>query len=607
MCKIVTVISAVVLAGCLSGAAVGQGKATATDTAGADDPLHELGLGLKAAIASGVMSDEEAMAIWSAAVASQEQGKRGAAATDKAEEAKGSADGLRSLWPPQPGHVRDIVRADFLTRDAAVFVEALDLEEEQAAIVAMVLADYDETWRAAVEALRQVLLAYHRSRAAHTMAQALTHLQTHVDTDAVNVDDAMGWLRRHEKAASGKAAQGKAGQRDADGGADAQARADKVAQVRADMQQAVAHLQANLADIRARTAAQLAARADEDTVDARAVLAQIDATLDVRQALRVSVVEMLESIIAVDDSAADIALSAVLDQIAIDRGHQLARFHGERIVPEQMVFDVYGGDVPPAVQQMIDSSRPVRAMLVESRRLGALASERAAWAFKVRVDALEAAGEKIDPEEAADLMAAWDMVWRDHMATSTAIRDRALEQTTALMTAADDDLADALWHSAMRQGFGRVMRTRPVQRLLHAAEMIDTLDDAQRAALTALQVQVEGELRHLQQMQIEHQMTTDDMLARITPSEQVRGFAKEALGLGELNDAVRRLRDSETELYTATRARLEVILTPAQFAALPAAPDVKTAARSTTSRVGKTRSKDGGNGGGGKGKADNGK
>ncbi|MCH2137228.1 MAG: hypothetical protein MK101_11745 [Phycisphaerales bacterium] len=600
MCKVLPVISSVVLAISLSGAAAAQGKATGTDTSGADDQLHELGLGLKAAIASGVMSDEEAMAIWSAAVASQQQDK-GAAAANKADQAKGSANGLRSLWPPQPGRVRDIVRADFLTRDAAVFVEALELEEEQAAIVAMVLADYDETWRAAVEGLQQVLLAYHRSRAAHTMDQALTHLQTPVNPDAINVDDAMGWVRRHEKAASGKAASGKAGQSEADGGTNGEARADKVAQVRADMQEAVAQLQANLADIRARTAAQLAARADEDTVDARAVLAQIDATLDVRQAVRVSVVEMLESIIAVDDSAANIVLSAVLDQIAIDRGHQLARFHGERIVPEQMAFDVYGGDVPPAVQQVIDSSRPIRAMLVESRRLGALASERAAWAFKVRVDALEAAGEKIDPEEAADLMAAWDMVWRDQMATSTSIRDRALEQTFAVMAAADDDQADALWHSAMRQGFGRIMRTRPVQRLLHAAETIDTLDEAQSAALTALQVQVEAELRHLRQLHIEHQMTTDDMLARIAPSEQVRGIAKDALGLGELSDAVRRLRDRETELYTATHARLEVILTPEQFAALPAAPDVKTAVQSNSSRVDKALPK-----GGGKGKADNG-
>ncbi len=167
-------VSAFVLASTLAAAAPPE----------TDARLHELGQTLKAAVASGSMSGDEAMKLWEV-LSERIRGREDAAKDDDSKEkekekAKAKADDEvgASFWlnPLRPGDVRTLFRPEFTLRDVARLDAALNFDDAFAPVIEVLWLDYLEAFDLATQPLREALAQFERGEEDRWIAATLAKI-----------------------------------------------------------------------------------------------------------------------------------------------------------------------------------------------------------------------------------------------------------------------------------------------------------------------------------------------------------------------------------------------------------------------------------------------
>ncbi|MHC4990583.1 MAG: coiled-coil domain-containing protein [Planctomycetota bacterium] len=546
------------------GSSPGRNATPDADTDGAvrdsDSDLEELGLTLKAAVASEALSEEEAIKIWSVM---SERIKSGAA-TGKEDAPKRDV----MLSAPRPGQIRVIFQPEFLRRDLSLLHDELDLDQDQRIIARVLLADYLEAYDLASSPLREALSRYRRTSTDRWMATALERAET------VDPDVAVANARRAVEAWRVEAAADDGQDREKNDAANAWAR---------QMLEVARTMDERLASLRARVGSELAGL-DPEAITADDLVRMAKQLRADREQLRAEMTTSLRLITTETqrgpaDSGFQAAMARVRSLHLLPRG----RLGGESMDLWAALADARREASQPDHRQRLELAgalvrerAPSIADKLDHRTEATLDREIAGLELQTERERIAAESGQLPPDVERRRLAGafkpfFDATQRE-LAASIAVRDGLFvlleESATSIEeTHPDFGVASRYRTAALRRGFPAEMRRRWSERAIAAALQLEDLHPETMARLRVLEASTANELQRLRHDAVRKRFHRDPELARdqITAlvDERRKVEKRPEMWLGYEYEAFSAIDDR-------TESRLRAILTPSQMEGLPA-------------------------------------
>jgi hypothetical protein len=569
----------------------------------APSELEQFGEGLKAAVASGAMTREDAWSLWRAAQLASELEKKDGSATNPITKIRSKERGdetlqiskatpksrINRLVPPWPHRIDVLLHPQFMVRDAYTLGDWLDLDEDRVAIIEMVLTQHELAWEEATTVLTDALNRYAHRKDRATLQFAAERFNRDLDFDDIDIPSvAVDLARRRWERSQSKNKNSDSPDSDRRHAA-IEARAAKV---REWLTPRLKEMNTRLEAIRNQVEYRLLL-IDESASDMSAedIVELAENLQRQRQSLAIDVREMLTLAIDInDDDEMTDRLGAALARLRIEDGYRYARLGGESIRPWGILAAAFRGvEIPPMALVLVDSHRDELSDLVKDRTHNAINREIEGWRFLVRrAELIEEHGDddNVTREQWLEALEPYVATWKVQIESSIAYRDALLqlvEETTNQLAEDGHPLVDQYEVSAMRTGFALEMRPRWVETALKAAMSLDDLDDETMAELANLDLKMREELAEIRADAIQRRLTRDPELAltdvvafwgknvdrsKAYTDEDWRGFA----------------HDRHAALTDHTWSSLQSLLTDDQLAAVPERPEKETSKKESSKK-----------------------
>lgn len=520
-----------------------------------------LGDGLKDAIASGQMSEEEAAAIWEQMMVDlkhfymeqeSEEGRKLAPGAWQRSLYQSGGMLMTRLRAPDPGRIRTLLRPEFLHRDAAYLRSELQVEKSIATIIEAILEDYIDAYSARVDAFQEALHQSRRRGSLDKVDGVLARMQG-VSLDRDRAAERIGIIQNAEK--------------------------------RQRMFDALDNFENNLGKVRNALQAKRAVILENGNVPDRATIHRMFAELkSYRDQQRRMVVENIEAILPPNKSG---ELQWALHQLRLEQARNESTLGGmdvDLVVAVEKALD--GKELDGNTAQLLQESIPLIASSAQTWTNGTIRREG---------KGLKLATVKLQGDDSRISAASQDYTSTLLSELSVLINLRNVIQSSILKIAAslqanDPTAANRFQQITKEQGFAGQMRQRWCQKALAAALKIEGLDEAIIVELLQIQEDIAPQLDVMREQAIRHRLEEEPRVARGN-IQQMRNpdapqpisvFAIQGPNYAEFN-----------RLDEQVQRQLTAFLSEEQFRSLPRRPGT---------RLSKEESKDGSDKDGGKGK-----
>ena len=545
------------------------------------EEMGALGASLKAAVISGQMNEDDAKALWDAAMAEVKGGDRQDNGEKKESESlQGNEEPkayIGRLIPPDPTRPTRLLEPEFLPRDVQFLVNRLELESDRAGIVENIIRDYTIAFKTASATLPEAIERYRAMEAQRELQDRIAQLDQTILFDDRNMDQALDVLSQQvrEYAEASVAKGGDAG------GMNTDEQAEIVEKRSNEWTQELASGLENFNDRMSSLRERMQSRLDKVQTVGEVVtaddLVQLARQLrDQRQELKADVIEMLQVIVVLNDSEADqVALDDALAELELRHGLRHARMGGEFINPWSVILDTYPErDIDPAATAALEEYKPLLAATIEQRSRLAISREvEGLEMIKERDELIDEYGDEelVEGELWLEVIEPFSRSWERQIEASINYRDQLLDlvrHTTAVVAEHDVEASDRYRRTAMKQGFAPEMRTRWCERALKKTADFEDLNQVTLIILDDLKANTAMQLRVIQDESIRKRMKRDAELSR-QPILALWGLDPEADKPWIVEDWAGQQYDAHSKLNQQTESTLRSILTPEQFEQLP--------------------------------------
>ena len=544
-----------------------------------DVEMEALGQSLKAAVISGQMDKAEAKALWEAALteikSDEEDDKE---EDDEASQGKENPKSyIGGLIPPNPTRPVRLLEPEFLTRDVQFLVSRLELDQERARIIKIIIQDYTSAFEAISTPLTDAIERYQQMQSNRELEDQIAQLDRATIFNDQDMDQAIETMsdrvREYALASVNKEGDGR--------GVNAQGRAEIVQKRASEWTQGLTEGLKNLNDQMSSLRARMQARLEKVPVAGEQVtakeLVQMGTQLrEQRAALKVDVFEMLQVLVVLNDIETEqAALNDALAELDLRHNLRHARMGGEFINPWSILIDAFpSSPIDPLAEAALEERKPFLASAIQERERQAIAREIAGLQLLADRDLLIA--QYGDEDNAGmdrwlEIVAPFAKAWNRQIEASINYRNQLLslvDYTTNIVAEQDASIAHRYHQIAMQQGFAPEMRTRWCERALQTAMKLDDLNQVAILLLRDLSNSTSSEIKMIREQAISKRMKRDPELAR-QPVLSLWGLDPKADKPWITEDWTGQEYDAHTKLNERTETTLRSILTPAQFNMLP--------------------------------------